>query len=201
MLILIDHMDGDAVAACRFLRSVFSQKGACLQDQDIAPNEYAKIAKKQNVETVIFLFTNNTLKCGVQLARFALLWNSKPSVHVVPLVVGLTFDFPDPDYFIDLQVGKVLALGSNPTESLASFAGDTVNLKMIADSMTHVMNFLVIFINVANVKQGELNQAMADTLDRVQNRKGRRASSTGQIAEAEAPPPGATATAVDEVDV
>merc|ERR1719201_3665 len=194
MLILIDHMDGDAVAACRFLRSVFSQKAACLQDQDIAPNEYAKIAKNQSVETVIFLFTNNTLKCGVQLARFALLWNNKPSVHVVPLVVGLTFDFPDPDYFMDLQIGKVLALGPNPTQSLASFAGDTVSLKMIADSMTHVMYFLVIFINVANLKQGELNQATADTLDRIQNKKGRRASSAGQKAKAEAAPTGDTVT-------
>jgi hypothetical protein len=45
MLILIDHMDGDAVAVCRLLRSVFSQKCTCLQDQDIAPQDYAQIVK------------------------------------------------------------------------------------------------------------------------------------------------------------
>jgi hypothetical protein len=198
MLVLIDHMDGDAVAVCRLLRSVFVQKGlSCLQDQDIAPNAYAKMAKQQNVETAIFLFTENTLKCGVQLARFALLWNNKPSVHVVPVVVGLTFDFPDSDYLVDLQLGKVLGLGSNPTESLAGFAGDTVTLKMIADSMTHVMTFLVIFINVANLKQSELNKAMADALNRVQNKKGRRASSSGQ--KAEAPKPEGNAS-LDDID-
>ena len=39
------------------------------------------------------------------------------------MVVGLTFDFPDEDYLRDLQLGKVLALGSAPAERLAKFAG------------------------------------------------------------------------------
>jgi hypothetical protein len=200
MLILIDHMDGDAVAVCRLLRSVFSQRGTCLQDQDIISNEYAKIAKGQNVETAIFLLTEKTLTCGVQLARFAILWKNKPSVHVVPVVVGLTFDFPDDDYLKDLQCGKVLALGPNPTESLALFAGDTVSLKNIADSLIYVMMFLVTFINVPNLKQGDLNTAMADTLDRVHNKKGRRASCHGLKALA-APESAAPQTAAEPQNI
>jgi hypothetical protein len=198
MLILIDHMDGDAVAVCRLLRSVFSQKCTCLQDQDIAPQDYAQIVKNQHVETAIFLLTEKTLKCGVQLSRFALLWKNKPSVHVVPVVVGLTFDFPDEDYLYDLQLGKVLSLGSNAEKTLASFAGDTVSLKVIADSLTHVMTFLVIFINVANLKQRDLEKAMADALDRAQNKKGRRASFQNEDGQKAAEP---QSNAIQDIDV
>merc|ERR1719253_1917450 len=100
MLILIDHMDGDAVAVCRLLGSKklsFYHKANCLQDQDIAPKQYAIIAKDKIVQVTIFLFTAKTLSSGVQLARIGLLWKNNPSIFVVPVVLGVTFDFPDAD--------------------------------------------------------------------------------------------------------
>jgi len=125
---------------------------------------------------VAFIFSKRTLASASQLARWGLLTKFNTTVHVVPIVVGIAFDFPDEQYLMDLQIGKVLALGSNTAERLESLAGAEVSLKAIADGLVYLMTFLVTFINVAQLTRKKLNKVIAETLQRAESIRGRRQS-------------------------
>jgi hypothetical protein len=180
-LIMIDHFDGEAVAVSRLLQSAFRLMGSptWLEDQDIASKAFASMVRTGGTGVVAFIFSTHTLESASQLARWGLLTKCNPKVHVLPIVVGVVFDFPDDEYLSDLQIGKVLQLGSSPSDQLAVLAGDLVTLKNIADGMTYIMNFLVTFINVAQLRKKALNKVMAETLERALSKRGRRPSAVG----------------------
>jgi len=185
-LILCDHADGEAVAVSRLFQSVVSKaskalstKQVWLEDQDIASPDYATIVGSGKAEVAIFMFTQNTCKSATQLARMGLLYKLKPAVHMLPVVSGTAFDFPDEDYMFNLSLGKVLHLGTNPEQRLAALAGDEVSLKNISAGMVHVMAYLVAFVNVPQLKESELDKALLGLLTRAGG-GGRRSSSQQQ---------------------
>jgi hypothetical protein len=177
-LILSDHLDGDSVAVSRLFQSVFIKKGNWLEDQDFPPQVYAATMRSGKVDAAVFMFGRTTHNSAPQLARLGLLHKCNPNVHVCPVVVGVTFDFPDEDYLNNLEMGKALSLGTNAAQRLASIAGDEVSLKNCTEGLIHVLSFFVTFVNVPALKQAELNKSMNEVFTRAHNGNGRRTSLT-----------------------
>merc|ERR1719502_944149 len=130
-LILCDHFDGDAISASRLFQSVFVQKGIWLEDQDLSPDDYAEVVRAGKPQNAVFVFSQNTHKSIVQLSRLGLLFASQPEMHMVPVAVGDTFEFPDADFLEKLETGKtsVFDLSAETERKLAGCAGGQVTLR------------------------------------------------------------------------
>jgi len=178
-LIMIDHADGEAISVSRLFHSVFSQAGNWIEDQDLAPSDFATIVRGGKPGNAVFIFSQNSHKSPSQLARLGLLHRCQPEMHMVPVVVGVSFDFPDADYLQQLELGMVLNLGNQAVERLSSFAGDEVVLRHVSSGLSYLMGFLVDFINVPALRQSALNKALLDILVRATG-SGRRTSLSGQ---------------------
>jgi hypothetical protein len=178
-LILCHHLDVEAISASRLLQVIFSQKGNWVEDQDLASADYATIVRDCKPLNAVFVCSQYTLKSNSQLARVGLLVRCQPEMHMVPVVVGTSFDIPDESYLLSLETGKVLDLGTNPAERLAALAGDSVNLKHIVDGLTHVMTFLIAFCNIPNMDQATIQKTLLDILKRATG-SGSRISSSNQ---------------------
>jgi hypothetical protein len=166
-LIICDHSDGEAVAVSRFLQEHFALVvGNWLEDQDILPVDYASLLKKSNPSHTVFMFSKRTTSCVTQLARLGLLVKNYPSANMIPLVVGVSFDFPDQEYLLKLETNKALSLGDSPGARLAQFAGDDVNLKQVAEGLTHVMSYLITFVNVSILTPAALDKSLKESLQR-----------------------------------
>jgi hypothetical protein len=189
-LILCDHLDGEAVAVSRLLQLIFSVNGNWLEDQDLSPTDYATVVKNGKPVNAVFAFTQNSHKSTSQLARLGLLIACQPEMHMVPVAVGISFDFPDEDFLQQLELGKALNLGPNPAAVLASIAGAEVTLRQIANGLGHVMSFLVSFVNPATLPQRSLEKVLLDILARATG-SGRR-SSGSKVIPANAAEPAAT---------
>jgi hypothetical protein len=172
---LCDHQDGESVAVSRLLSSVFCKEGNWLEDQDLPSMDFAIIARGGKPSNCVFLFGSNTLTSGVQLARLGLLHKIHQEMHMVPVVIGVTFDMPDENFLMNIQNGTVLALGPDPAGRLAALAGDEVNLRNIVGALKHVMSFLIIFTNIPLLKQHQVDRALRDILTRATG-SGRRTS-------------------------
>jgi len=178
-LILADHLDGEAVAVSRLLQSIFSVTGNWLEDQDLSPTDYATVVRAGKPLNAVFAFTQNSHKSTSQLARLGLLFACQPEMHMVPVAVGVSFDFPDEDFLQQLELGKALNLGPNPAALLASIAGAEVTLRQIANGLAHVMSFLVSFVNAPTLPHGRLEKVLLDVLARATG-SGRRTSGSKQ---------------------
>jgi len=159
-LILCDHCDGEAVAVSRFFMTVFGKKGSWLEDQDMPSKDYATIVRAAQPSNCLFMFSRQTSDCVAQLARLALLVKCHPEMHMVPVVSGVTFDFPDEDFLRMLETGGVLNLGPDPQQLLTALAGEVVSLKQIVAGLTHVMSFLVSFINFPQLTEKQSGKAL-----------------------------------------
>jgi len=179
-LILCDHWDGEAIAASRLFQSIFSQNGNWLEDQDLSAADYATVVRAGKPLNAVFAFSNNSCKSIPQLARLGLLYASQPEMHMVPVAVGVAFDFPDEDFLQQIEFGKALNLGSNPAGYLAALAGAEVRLKDIAGGLGHVMTFIVSFVNVPSLQQAALRKTLVDILYRA-TASGKRTSFAKQV--------------------
>jgi len=186
-LVLIDHLDGEAVAVSRLIASVFSQRGDWIEDQDLVAADFANVVKTGKPLNAVFVFSQNTLSSNAQLARMGLLHKTHNEMHIVPVAVGTTFEFPDQDYLIQLEVRSILNLGSDPVQRLSSLAGSDVNLRDVANGLSHVMSFNIMFVNVPALPWSQLPRLLNDALTRATG-SGRRLSWTA----ANAPTPTST---------
>jgi len=180
-LILCDHVDGDAVSVSRLLQSVFCQnnQGTWLEDQDLAPADFAKLARSGKLLNTLFVFTQNSNKSVSQLARLGLLHQFQPEMHMVPVAVGVAFEFPDQDLFTQIETGKMPGLGLNSMHDLAACAGGQVTLKQISDGLLHAMSFLISFVDVPGLSGRRLETALLNILTRATG-SGRRLSTSKQ---------------------
>jgi len=177
-LIMIDHTDGEAVAVSRLFSSVFSLIGHWLEDQDLSTQAFAETVRGGNLLNVVFVFSQNTHQSLSQLARLGLLYKRQSEMHMVPVAVGVTFDFPDEDYFKKLEMGTALDFGGNPSERLSTMAGGDISPKDIAHGLAHTMSYLVLFINVPDMPHHTVSKALTDLLSRATG-SGRRNSNSG----------------------
>jgi len=171
-LIMIDHMDGEAISVSRLFASVFSRTGTWLEDQDLPASAFATVAKSKP-SNAVFIFSVNSHKSPSQLARMALLKKSQPDTYMVPISVGVYFDFPDEEYFRRIELGTALDLGSNPTQLLSTLAGGDVHLRDVSNGLSHVMSHLISFVNVPALPLSSLDKVLNDILTRA-NDSGRR---------------------------
>jgi hypothetical protein len=191
-IILCDHMDGESIAVSRLFHRVFSQRTPWLEDQDMSARDYATIVRSGKPSNAMFVFSQQTLHSAVQLARLGLLVKVHPQMHMVPVAIGVSFDFPDEAYVDELESGDLLLLGSNPAQKLALLAGDKVTMKEIAVGLVHTMSFLISFVNVPLLKQKDSQKTLLDLCS--------RATSTGRRTSFSKLPPLETPS-TDEVDV
>jgi len=178
-IILCDHLDGEAVAVSRLIQSIFTQKGNWLEDQDLSPEDYAQVVRTGKPFNAVFAFTMRSHKSPSQLARLALLVTSNPEIHMVPVAIGLAFDFPDEEFLQKIELGTALNLGSNPRELLEAHAGAPVSFKQLADGLAHLMSFLVCFVNAPTLTKARLDSELLKVLERATG-SGRRTSGSGE---------------------
>jgi len=171
-LIMIDHLDGEAISVSRLFASVFSRTGTWLEDQDLPASAFATVARSKPTNAV-FIFSVNSHKSPSQLARMALLKKSQPDTYMVPIAVGVYFDFPDEEYFRRIELGTALDLGSNPTQLLSKLAGADVHLRDVSNGLSHVMSHLISFVNVPALPLSSLDKVLSDIIKRA-NDSGRR---------------------------
>jgi len=171
-LIMIDHMDGEAISVSRLFASVFSRTGTWIEDQDLPASAFATVARSKPMNAV-FIFSLNTHKSPSQLARMGLLKKSQPDTYMVPIAVGVYFDFPDEEYFRRIELGTALDLGSNPTKLLSILAGGDVTLRDVSNGLAHVMGHLISFVNVPVLPLSSLDKALGDILARAGSGKRR----------------------------
>jgi len=174
-ILLCDHADGEAIAVSRYFQSIFSTKATWLEDQDMTAQDYATVARNGKPSNAIFMFSQNTHMSAVQLSRLGLLIKVHPEMHMVPVVVGVSFDFPDEEYIAQLEGGTLLNLGTNPAQKIIGMAGDEVSFVDMARGLVHAMSFLICFIDVPRLSQKNGQQAVLDILSRATG-TGRRTS-------------------------
>lgn len=177
-LILSDPFDGDAVAVSRLFQSAFSQKGGWIEDQDLRPSDFATVVRTGKVLNTVFVFSQNTTKSIPQLGRLGLLHTYQGEMHMVPVAVGNSFEFPDQDFMSRLETGKG-DFGLEAMGKIAICAGGQVTLKQICDGLAHVMTFLISFVNVPGLTGRPLEQCLLDVLTRATG-SGRRTSISKQ---------------------
>jgi len=173
-LIMIDHLDGEAISVSRLFASVFSRTGNWLEDQDLPASAFATVAESKPTNAV-FVFSANTHRSPSQLARMGLLRKRQPETYMVPVAVGVYCDLPDEEYFRRIELGTALDLGSNPVQLLSTLAGGDVTLRDVSIGLSHVMAHLISFVNVPVLPLSSLDKVLNDILARA-NGSGRRFS-------------------------
>jgi len=173
--VMIDHLDGEAVSVSRLLTSTFSRNGDWLEDQDLSASDFANLVKNGNPLNAVFVFSQNTLSSASQLARMGLLHKTHNEMHIVPVAAGTTLEFPDDDYITALEVGTVLELGSDTRGRLSALAGSDVSLPEVKNGLLHVMNFTIVFANIAAIPLTSMPKVLNDVITRATG-SGRRAS-------------------------
>jgi len=195
-LILIDHLDVEAVAASRLFHSFLVGSGKdqpsdlFIEDQDLSSSNFATAMKSGKLQRACVLLTSRSLQSPSQLARLGLLVKLNPNADMFPIAVGATFDFPDEQYLRDLETGVALQLGASASELLSGYAGHEVSLKAVTDAVSYTMGFLLTFINVPQMKTTLVEKAVIDLLS---NNAGGRRRDSFNVSEKEAsialPPP------------
>merc|ERR1719498_1734388 len=177
-LIMSDPFDADAIAVSRLFQSVFSGRGCWIEDQDLRPSEFATVVRTGKLRNTVFVFTENTTKSIPQLGRLGLLHTYQGEMHMVPVAVGNSFEFPDQDFMLKLETGKG-EIGFDAMGRLANCAGGQVTLKQVCNGLSHVMRFLISFVNVPGLTGRPLEQCLLDVLTRATG-SGRRTSLSKQ---------------------
>merc|ERR1719171_599693 len=84
-----------------------------LEDQDLLPEDFNKAVRSGQLHNCVFVFSKDSMKSPVQLCRLGMIVKATPGTTMIPIVIGITFDFPDEDFLVKLQVGDVIDMGPN----------------------------------------------------------------------------------------
>jgi len=192
MLVSSDHDDMEATSVARLLHCLLTANISALKtalapvsngqlvvdmgarlaqlaihlDYDLAPEEYKKMVSTDSIAVVIVLVTGHTMKSVPQLARLGLAYKYKKEIQPVPIIMGKTFEFPNESTYAKLEAGKTLSLGSNPSESLAEFAGELVTLTDVRQAVSHTLSFFVTFIDLKGAGLGEIQTGLVTVMQR-----------------------------------
>jgi len=191
-LILSNHRDGESIAGSRLFSSILANlkgpKQTWIEDQDLTAPDYATFIGNCKPANVLMLCSPGAFESAPLLARLGLLVKCQPSVDMLPVVIGATFDFGES---LGTMIQNILSLklGINPSERLLELAGGKVSYQEICAAVEYSLTFPISFINVPKITLKTLQDTLRDLLAMIRIAGPMRAEGGEAAAVQDAPEP------------